>query len=398
MATMTHAGARARRQAGRGGFTVAELLVAVTLIALVFAVTIPFFQAQARSVGRHAGRMDAQLNARFGLTSVERDLRAAGVGVVDAQPLLVEAAPLAVTFNADLVVRDSSDGSAVYHDPDAPPGAVGSLGAAGRVRLPVTNAFYPDCTYTQAGAPGVRSRAETISYFAAPDAASGRGDQYVLWRRVNLEPAQVVARGIVVAPGGAIFRYFKADSIGRLVEVARDSLPMRHSAAMHGATTDVGRSALTDSVRVVAVELVARHHDRRTRRDALDTARTRVRLVNAGLLNRSTCGEPPLLGASPLLAVADPVSGAPRVRLSWGPASDESGGERDVERYVVYRRLAAEAQYGEPYTSIAAGGGPVYTLFDTQVARGESYVYALSAQDCTPSNSSIRESAAVVIP
>ena len=391
----THAPARAARR----GFSLTELVVAITLIALVFAVAIPFFQAQARAVGHHAGRLDTQLNVRFGLTTIERDLRAAGVGVVDAQPLLVEAAPLAVTFNADLVVRDSADGSAVYYDPDVSPSAAGGMTALGTVRLPATGAFYPDCTFVQTGAPGVRTRAETVSFYAAPDGSSGRADQYVLWRRVNGDPAEVVARGIVVPPGGAIFRYFKTDSIGRLVEVQRDSLPMRHSAPMHGAAADVGRSALTDSVRVVTVQLVGRLHDRRANRDVVDTARTSVRLVNAGLLNRSTCGESPLFGgAVSALADNDPSDGTARVRVWWGPATDELGGERDVERYVIYRRRAADPQFGEPFTSVASGGGATYALFDTQVTRGESYVYAVAAQDCTPSSSSLRVSGAVVVP
>ena len=391
----THTPARAARR----GFSLTELVVAITLMALVFAVAIPFFQAQARAVGQHAGRLDTQLNARFGLTTIERDLRAAGVGVVDAQPLLVEAAPLAVTFNADLVVRDSADGSAVYFDPDVSAAAAGGMTALAKVRLPATGAFYPDCTFVQTGAPGVRTRAETISFYAAPDAAAGRADQYVLWRRVNADAPEVVARGIVVPPGGSIFRYFKTDSVGRLREVHRDSLPMRHSAAMHGAVADVGRSALTDSVRVVTVQLVGRLHDRRAKRDVVDTARTSVRLVNAGLLNRATCGETPLFG-SVVFSVADndPSDGTARVRVWWGPATDETGGERDVERYVIYRRRAAEPQFGEPFTSVAAGAGALYTLYDTQVARGESYVYAVAAQDCTPSSSALRVSGTVVVP
>jgi type II secretory pathway pseudopilin PulG len=383
----------------RAGFTLTELVVAVTMISLVFIVSVPFFQSQARSVTAHAGRLDVQLNARFGLTSIERDLRTAGVGVVDAQPMIVEASPLAVTFNADLVARDTTEPGSVYVDPDASANSVVGMSHLARVRLPATNAFYPDSTYVLPGAGAPRTRAETISYYALPDASSGRPDQYVLWRRVNTEPAQVVARGIVVPSGGSIFRFFKTDSIGRLVEVKRDSLPMRHSAAMHGAVNDTARSALTDSVRVVAVELVSRAYDRRGRRDVIDTARTSVRLVNAGLLNRSTCGEPPIANGLTLFALADndPVDNTPRVRLWWGPAIDQTGGEKDVERYVIYRRLTTELVYGEPYTSVAAGQA-VYNLFDTQVVRGQSYVYGLVAQDCTPANSDVRESSPVVIP
>lgn len=387
-----------RQTRGAGGFTITELVVAVTLVALVFAVAIPFFHAQARAVAVHGGRFDAQLNARFGLTTIERDLRAAGIGVVDAQPLLVEAAPLAVTFNADLVVRDSVDGSAVYYDPDTPASAAAGMTKLATVRLPATSAFYPDCTFVQTGAPSVRTRAETISYYATRDNASGRSDQYILFRRVNADTAEVVARGIVVPTGGSIFRYFKTDSIGRLVEVPRDSLPMRHFAPMHGATSDVGRSALTDSVRVVAVQLVGRFRDRRSGRDVVDTARTSVRLVNAGLLNRATCGEPPILGSGAFVVWAEESSpGVWVTRLSWARATDEAGGERDVERYSIYRRTTAETQFGEPYLSVAAGES-IYSFIDTRVEAGTSYVYAISAQDCTPSNSPLRETSPITIP
>ena len=85
----------------------------MTMISLVFIVSVAFFQSQARTVTAHAGRFDVQLNARFGLTSIERDLRTAGVGVVDAQPMIVEASSLAVTFNADLVARDTTEPGSV---------------------------------------------------------------------------------------------------------------------------------------------------------------------------------------------------------------------------------------------------------------------------------------------
>ena len=58
---------------------------------------------------------------------LERELRVAGVGVVDQQPLLVMANTLGITFNADLAALDTGDLSAVYINPDDDSSAVDVL-------------------------------------------------------------------------------------------------------------------------------------------------------------------------------------------------------------------------------------------------------------------------------
>ena len=379
--------------APRRGLTIAELLVSVSLIAVIFSIALPFFHLQARAVERQAGRFEAQLNARFAASMIDRELRSAGVGVVDDQPMIVAAHPLAVVFNGDIVGRDSLFAGAVNFDPDAPLEAVGGMRHTGQVRLPIVNRMYPDCTYVQA-AGGARTNAETIAFWLSQDSTSGRADQYVLFRRANAAAPEMVARGIVVQPGQRVFRYFRADSTGALREI--DSLPAVHAAPLHGSPADTARSALADSVRVVRLQLVARSYDRRTRRETLDTVRTSVRLANAGLLRRRTCGEAPLASASALSAVRVWVGGRAEVRLAWGASADEGAGERDVERYAVFRRRLGDIGFGEPLTSVVAGqSGYVHT--DTQVEAGAAYVYGVAAQDCTPQLSSIVQSSVVAI-
>jgi len=95
-----------------------ELIVSMTVMGLVLGLTVPLFRDQIKVFEKHAGRMDAQQNARFGISMIDRELRAAGVGVPDMQPLIVLAAPNAITFNGDLVSRDSLDVGSVYYDPD----------------------------------------------------------------------------------------------------------------------------------------------------------------------------------------------------------------------------------------------------------------------------------------
>ena len=109
------------RVAQRQGFTLIEMLMSVGLTVMLFGLAVPFFGTQLRSVGANGGRWEALQNVRYAATTLDRDLRVAGVGVVDRQPLIVQAAPYAITFNADLVTRDTADPVAVYYNPDAPP-------------------------------------------------------------------------------------------------------------------------------------------------------------------------------------------------------------------------------------------------------------------------------------
>ena len=67
----------------------------------------------------HAGAiLIAMQNARFGALTIDRELRIAGSGIPSQQPMIVQATPYAITFNADLATNDSvSAGSfgAVYY-------------------------------------------------------------------------------------------------------------------------------------------------------------------------------------------------------------------------------------------------------------------------------------------
>ena len=82
-----------------------------------------------------------------------------------------------------------------------------------------------------------------------------------------------------------------------------------------------------------------------------------------------------------------PQPGDP-IALTWGPATDETTGERDVVRYVIYRRGVNDPTWGSPYLSIPSGQ-PQYTYADGAVTPNETYFYALAAQDCTPSLSDL---------
>src|SRR5262249_41936690 len=153
-----------------------------------------------------SGRQDALQNARYAQNAIDRDLRIAGIGVVNNQPLIVQADKFAITFNADLTTSDSSDPASIYYDPTVDSTATISMNNAAKVQLPLSAKWYPASNYFNGSIP---SRAETISYWVSLDSTSGRGDQYVLFRRVNAAAARVVAKGIIIPAGVSFFTYMR---------------------------------------------------------------------------------------------------------------------------------------------------------------------------------------------
>jgi hypothetical protein len=220
----------------------------------------------------------------------------------------------------------------------------------------------------------------------------------------NLQP-RLVVRGLVYNPGrDTIFHYFKTDTIGNLTEIAPSQLPLVHTAPIHGSVADVGNSALTDSIKEVRVTFTSIFRDPRTPNDStLRTQRLTIHLMNAGLLHHVTCGQPPI-GPTNVTAVVTPANGSTVlqtfVTIGWTSSIDEATGEKDVERYAIYRRLSSETDWGEPFASVPVvpGGAASYSFNDTNVQTGQSLVYAVSAQDCTPSSSPNVASSTVTIP
>jgi prepilin-type N-terminal cleavage/methylation domain-containing protein len=379
----------------RRGFTIVEMLVTMLIFVIVVAATMRAFISHTRTVAGSAGRLDALQNARFAANAIDRELRMIGVGVVDAQPMVVQADPFAITFNADLVTRIQTDIGAVYYDPDAPASTATSLGMATPVQLPLSGWSYPDTNYFQGSAlSALPGTAETVSYWLTPDTATAETDDYVLNRRVNNTPARVVARHLVRQGAAPAFRYYKLDSLDNLVEIPTGILPLLHGAAIHGSHADSAASALTDSIVMVKLRLDARYVDR-TGTPRIRSIQSNVRLMNAGLIRHSVCGEVPIFGRT--IAAAAGGAGVPQVTLSWIAAVDEVGGEKDIERYAIYRRGPLQVDFGEPLASIAAGQ-PVYSFTDTQVNPGESWIYGVAAQDCTPANSPASSTGVISVP
>lgn len=376
---------------GSPGFSLTELVVSLTVMGLVLGLTVPLFRNQIKTFEKTAGRADAQQNARFGISMIDRELRTAGVGLPDMQPMIVQAAPNAITFNGDLVTRDSLDVGAVYYDPDVPAGEVSSLTFANRITLPLSSTGYPDTTYIQQG--GAPSEAETVSYWVAADPDPNAGGLSALFRRANNGAVTIVAKALKLNANEPVFRYFKTDTVGRPVEIPQTSLPITHFSKVHNSKTDTLTSALTDSIRIVRVHLNGVYTDR-TGVQTVRSLDTSVRIMNSGLLKLATCGEPPIFSSAVTATVtSNPV---PKVVLGWSRAGDESAGEKDVEMYAIYKRTPSGV-FTEPFASIPAGLS-TYSFTDTQLASGDQWIYAISAQDCDGQSSQLQTSAQVNIP
>ncbi len=332
----------------RRGFTLAEMMIAVTLMLFIFAMVVPFLQTQMHQLGRNAGNLDALQNARFSQNAIDREMRVAGAGVVPQQSFIVQAAPMAVTFNADLATADSSDPLAVYYDPNVDTSTTHALPAAQAVTLPLSGGLtYPSQDYVSA--PGVLSTAETISYYLLPDSSQPIANMYMLYRRVNAAAATVVSTGIYVAPGTAFFQYYKIDAVtGGLDSIPNASLPLIHVAAVHSSPADTGQSAQTDSIRAVEMNVTGMYDDP-TKGPIYRSVTTMTKLLNAGLLYASECGQPPIAVNVPTATAYIDTRGArgldhPHVERVAGP---ERGRE---ERRVLHDLPAARrrGRLGQP--------------------------------------------------
>lgn len=388
---------RRGHEAAEHGMTLIEMLVALVVFSIVIAGALGFMRSQGKAFTLGNQRMSTLQNLRFALNLMAQDLRTLGAGVPDEQPMLVYAGPDVVAFNANHTTNLRNDVFAVYYDPDAPSGAVSALTKALAITIPNTAVTYPDTSYIFGG---INSPAETIVFFFAPDTTTTRTDDYVLYRQVNRGAPELVSRNILRTPGRDFFEYLVLvtptsgqSSVQRLPSA---QLPLVHRVPIHGSPADTGRAAKIDSVRAIRINLtgtngLAGPEERRR------TVSRLVRLPNAGLAVKRTCGDEPLLGTGLVASLGTGAGGAPLVNLSWAAAIDETGGEGDVVSYIIWRRLQSESDWGDPYLNIPAGAAS-YIYQDAAVESGKSYVYALAAQDCTPLLSQLAISNVVTIP
>lgn len=358
----------------RRGFTLIEIVVAVTLTLAVFAITLPFVRAQTRSLGSTAARLDAEQIARYAQRAIDKDLRLAIAD--EGQALIVLAGPMAISFNANLKARDTSDVNALEIDANADTLLTESWRLANAAPLPLTAVTYPTAEYF--GADGSLSHNETISYFLHPDTVSGRSDIYVLWRRVNAGDSVRIVRGVHVPADSAFFSY-QTVSGGTLTTIAPASLPL------YWDTTAVS------DIRAVTIRAAGFYRNSRENQDIIRTVYWTTFLGNA-VASPTTCGDAP---AAPT-GVSNPPSkqtgsgsNSYHVRVTWTASGDDGNGDADVTHYIISIAPNATPYVWKPVGQIAARSAATYRYDHYFPANVGSVKYGVHAVDCGANASAV---------
>ena len=378
--------------------TLLEMMIALVVFSAVLVSALSIIQRQSRAFDAGSEGMNALQNVRFAVEYSAQQLRAVGSGVPDQQPFLVYAGADVVAFNGDLVTNVANDAFAVYYDPDAPAGSVSAARREQRFAVPNGAMSYPDTSYLLPS--GANSPAETVILFFRPDSSTARLDDYALFRSTNGTRAELVARNLLLTAGRPFFEYMRVvtpvSGATTMAAVPASALPLAHTVPLHLATVDTGAAALIDSIRAVRISITGTN-GLTGAAERIRTISRLIRLPNAGLAVRRTCGDEPLPAQAFGASLDTLASGEPVAALTWSASVDEAGGERDVMRYVIWRRLASETDWGDPYLSIPAGN-TTYSYTDAAVQSGSQYSYAVAAQDCTPGLSSRLSAGPVAIP
>jgi prepilin-type N-terminal cleavage/methylation domain-containing protein len=388
----------ARTAADRSGFTLVEVLISMTVLSIILVTGLSFLSSQTRLFAASVERSTALTRGRYVTNTVQRDLRSLGTNLSSGQPALVYSGADVIAFNADYSSNLPGDPFAVYVDPDVPAGQVAVPEAS--MTIPQTAFTYGDTVYRSSG--GSRGPAELLILYLTPDTTTTVADDFVLYRQVNDAAPEPISDGIRRLGAAPFFQYWIAapeESAGGLFQAIPDGdLPLAHAEPFHLAPADTGASARVDSVRAVAIRFAVWPNEDTTVVRPLSVNRM-IALPNAGVSPVSSCGSAPLLGTTFSLdaVAATDGSGSPLIELSWPAALDEGGGETDVIRYAVWRRTLPDTDWGDPRFSLPAGAAP-YVYSDATVQSGTTYEYAVAAQDCTPTMSSMTTSGVVIVP
>jgi prepilin-type N-terminal cleavage/methylation domain-containing protein len=372
----------------RRGFTLAEVLIAMTVFGVLIVASLGFMSVQNRAFHAGLDRMSGLQTARFALQILEEDVATAGTNVPAGQPPLAFANSNVIAFMADYVTNIDDDPFAVFYDPDAPAGQVSMTTT--KAALPTVTFQFPDTTY-RAGA--AISPAELIIFYFEADTTTSRTDDYALYRKVNVATPELVARNLLRPASNAFFRYFKDNGV--TVDSFPTSNNLRHIARLHRSPADTGWSAKLDSVRAVRVTLRATNGLTGANEEIAELSRI-IPIKNVAIEVVQACGSRPLLGQTLSRADTTKPDGSHAVKLSWNRATDETAGEQDVMRYVIWRRGPGTTTWDDPFLSIPAGEAS-YTFLDETVQPDSTYTYGLAAQDCTPSLSAVTAAAAITM-
>ncbi|MGH7471820.1 MAG: prepilin-type N-terminal cleavage/methylation domain-containing protein [Longimicrobiales bacterium] len=375
----------------RRGTTLLETLIALTLLGILITATLNLMNEQMRAFNTGASGADAMQNLRYAMSVLEKDMAPLGTNVSNEQPFLVYADSNVVAFNADYLSNVANDPLAVYVDTTANNLIASSVTKPRRFTIPMSSpAFlYPDTTYKMGASD---SPAETIIFYFVTDATTPRADDYMLARKINDQPAEMIASGVLKLSGLPFFQYMEritpVSGLPFVQPVTAASLPLRHTRPLHGAVNDTGSFANIDRLRSIRVNFRVTDNQPGAKERIYPAART-LWFANAGIKIKQTCGDEPIMGSPAFTALPVVVDGVHGIQLDWNTAADELGGERDVIRYVIYRDTLNQP-LSSPYLSIPSGN-PLFSYqhVDYDIDPAKTYYYYIAAQDCTPTLSSV---------
>jgi hypothetical protein len=226
-------------------------------------------------------------------------------------------------------------------------------------------------------------------YFQA-DASTTRTDDYILYQQVNGGTPQIVARNILAHPSGKpFFEYFQRQTISTgdtLITEPTSNLPLKRT-VVTSSTTDTAGATRPDSIRAIRMNIRFTNGQTGTAERFRDV-QTMVQVPNNGIPLPTVCGRNPLAPAT--LTVVDTAWGSGKVWLTWDRSTDQDSGEQDVLQYILYRKVQGASTWADPLEIVRrTPGQATYTQMIAGNTPGTAYTFGVSAQDCTPSESSI---------
>lgn len=392
-----------RTPRGRRGLTLVEMLIAIVVMSGLMAAVLVALRSQTSSFRRGTAREEMLVNGRYAMQQVDRVLRTAGAGISSSQPTIVYADSNVIAFNADYWTTTNDTTlirCAVYMDPSAPAGSLDALTSSTTVTIANSAYTYPKPTYLPASA---NCSAETIQLYLRPDSTTtDEANDFILLQRVNRNEPVVIARSLFRQANRPFFQYLvhpQTPSSGTDSLVIAGvtgsgiTLPMLDSVTVQGGAADTGRATWADSIKAVRINVRAA--------TAAPTGRVFrdisyvTPLQNNGLLQLRTCGDAPLLTGT---ATGTFNAASSTISISWPRSADEIAGEADVLQYNLYRRRSTDPAFGAAKYSVPVSGTATYTFNDGDLTAGTTYIYAVTAQDCSPSESATLTTASVVVP
>ena len=380
------------RRKRTAGFSIIELLIAMTMAVGLAGAAYSLFRSQSRGFSDNVDRFDTIQNARSAMEESERVIRTMGAGSPNNQPVLVYGGNDVLAFNTDYIESDTvSTRWATYFNPDTPVDQALAWAQSDATLIPNTTYTYPTATYLLGN--GSPSPAETYIFYFTPDGSTTRSDDYILYQRVNNGTPDIVARNILAHPNGKpFFEYLLQRTLttgDTLLSAPTGIIPLIRRPLVAGlSSADSASYVRPDSVRAVRLNFRLTNGRSGTAERFRDVTTT-IEVPNNGIPLPTVCGRAPLPPAS--LTVVDTVAGSGRLWFTWGSSTDQDAGEHDVLQYILYRRPQAATTWADPLVVVRAEQNKAtYMVEISDNLPGTAYTFGVSAQDCTPSQSTIR--------